>query len=593
MGRQRTGLAAAFVLIALAASGAPNRTLSEPLLVPPGAGMVFSVPDLPSAWKAFAATPIHTEVVAFLNSPTVLELPRYRQFVEQMRRMEAELGFSLDPPTLAAMIAGFDFVVLPPLERDGPFPTVCLFRVADTTRWQRLVDCIERRMETASNPATTGSTKVVRKDYQGAKIVSTQAGGGTAIAQLGPDRWAFASSAGAITYLIDQSLKKQPLGASPRFRAAVEGLGESQPHGFLYLNNTAVVQGQGVTRLAFLPLSGLVRSLRDEIVVAADFRIEPAAIRFESFLPFADPARDRLGAIYRHYPPGPLRALDYVSSSPVAFMARNTFDGPTLYDQWRAMALTSLRAAAGQGPPPEERLKTEEDNFREQMGFALREDLAAAIGPEAFASLEQVSWDPLQVLPAFDLVAGVQIRDRERMDKVLSGFETFLERRFGADGPVARPPALQSVAYYGKTLKWFLLPQSPQYSIGYTRTDSFVLAGLGGESIKRAVDRVEGRRKPFKDGRLYAIVRPYLHEQANEILVFNVPKMVAVGRDVVRRLPKSPQPNQPDPAKRIESLLASLGRIAALGASTAGSEFGLQTRGALVFTAPEPKKPAK
>lgn len=590
-GQCRMCLVTWLALATLAASGAPVRTFSEPRTIPSNAWMVFSVPDLPAAWKALAATPIYQDAVALIENPTVSTFPAYRQFLEQKQQMEAELGFPVNAATLTAIVAGFDFIYLPPAESKGqPFP-VCLFRAADAPRFRRLVDYIERKMGTPRERRATPTTSptVVRDKYKNVEIVSTPVGSGFAVAQLGPNHFAMANHPNAIRTIIDQGQKSNVLATRGPFRNAVGGLNESEPHGFLYLNSVEMISSLRRGGLPGLPLSGLVRSLRDQVVMAADFRIENNAIRFEAFLPFADAAEDRLAALYQHYPPSQLRSLDYISSAPLVLTARNTLDGPALYETIRDMVLRSIRAVVGPGQSPEQRLKLQEENFREQMGFALKDDLAPAIGPEAFLSLERISFDPLLPLPTLDLVAGIEVRDPKRMGKVVTGFEKFLEQHLDTGEQREQPAALfQSVGYQGKTIKWFILPRAQQYSIGYAQTDRFILVGLGGDSIKRAMDRIEGRRKAFRAGSLHASLQPFLHKETNEVFVLNVPKMVAVGREVARRLPKN-TPDQENEIKRIETILARLRRIAALGASTAGSASGLHTRGALVFTPAQSK----
>lgn len=591
--QSRTLLAAVLTLATLAASGAPSpRTVSESRTIPSNVWMVFSVPDVPAAWKALTATPVYQDAVALLDNPVIANLPVYRQFLEEKRQMETELGFPITAATLAEMIAGFDYVSMPPFERGGPPLSVCTFRAADAPRFRRLIDYIELQMDTAPGSRTTATTKsdLVREQYKNVEIVSSSGGTGFAVAQLGPAYFAMGNRPQAIRVLIDQGQKGEGLTAHERFRSAVGGLVESAPHGFLYLNSSQAAPLLGRGGLPGLPFSTLVRDLRDEVAMAADFRIESNAIRFESFLPFADVARDRLAAIYRHYPPAPLRSFDYISSSPLVFMARNTFDGPALYESMRAMVLASIRAVIEPGQNPEQRLRLKEENFREQLGFGLRDDLAPAIGPEAFVSLERMSFDPFLPLPTLELVTGIQVRDAQRMERVIAGFEGFFGRQLGGLTGDTEPSAvLQAAAYQGKMIKWFAVPHMPQYAIGYTRTDSFVLVGLGGNSIKCALDRADGRQKSFAAGRLYTTLQPFLHKETNEVFVLNVSEMTAIGREFARRLPKN-APNQTDDSKRLDAVMTRMGRITALGASTAGSEAGLHTRGALVFRPSEAKK---
>ncbi len=570
-----------FFLLALAAGravpAASIRTFSDPRALPPEAVLVLSIPDLAEAWKALAATPIYGDVAALLNSPVPTGFSPLDLFLAEKRRMEAALGFPLDASTLPAIIWGIDFAFLPPPTRQGRSGAVFVFRVADAPRFRRLADyAIQRMAETAQR----AGLRLEQSDYQQVRIVSTDAGIGMAAAELTPERFVLANHADAIRRIVDQCRKPAGLDSQARYRAAIGGLTEPRLHGFLYLN--------GPQRIPGLWLLGVAPGGSIAMPLAVGARIEKEAIRLESFLPFGDPSRDPLSALYQAYPPARMRVLDAVSSAPIAFVARNTLDGPVLYDLLRAIALESIRAAAPPGRSPEQRLQLSEERFREQMGFALREDLAASIGPEVFISLDAAGFDPLQLLPSFDLAAGLQVRDDARMETVLRGFERFMEKQYGAGAPAARPaPAIQTLSHQGRVIRSFAFPPAPFYSVAYGRSGNYLLAGLGTESVQQAMERLEGRQKSFYSGMLYAALAPYLHKECNDLIVIHVPKIVAVVREIVRRLPKA-DPAQVERMGQVQQWLNRLNRIAAIGASTAGTGAGLHTRGVILFTPPPP-----
>ncbi|MCX8036274.1 MAG: DUF3352 domain-containing protein [Candidatus Sumerlaeia bacterium] len=568
-----------FLLLGLAvcraAPAASVRTFSDPRALPPEAVLVLSVPDLAGAWKALAAAPIYGDVAAILNSPVPTGFSPLDLFLAKKRRMEAALGFPLDASTLPAILWGIDFAFLPPPNRQGRSGAVFIFRVADPVRFRRLADYAIHRMAEVAQHA---GLRLEQSDYQQVRILATDAGIGMAVAELTPERFVLANHADAIRRIVDQCRKPAALDSEVRYRAAIGGLTEPRLHGFLYLNSPQPIPG--------LWLLGVNPGGSSGIALAAGMRIEKEAIRLESFLPLGDPSRDPLSALYQAYPPARLRVLDAVSSAPMAVVARNTLDGPALYDLFRAMTLESFRAVAPPGRNPEQRLQMSEDSFRAQMGFALREDLAAAIGPEVFISLDTVGFDPLQLLPFFDLAAGIQVRDDARMETVLRGFERFMEKQYGAGAPVARPaPAIQTLSYQGGMIRSFAFPPVPIFSIAYGRGGNYLLAGVGTESVQRAMDRLDGRQRSFYSGMLYAALAPYLHNQCNDLIVMDVRKVVAVAGNIIRRLPKA-DAAQIEQMGQVERWLSRLNRIAAIAASTAGTEAGLHTRGVVLFGPP-------
>lgn len=576
------------VAVALVTSSVSADTLSDPRAVPSDAWMVFSIASFPSAWGAFAQTALYEEIAAFLESSAATGVPGYREFLLAKQAMETELAFPVTGDSLAQMVAGIDFVLLPP-SREAPATWACVFRVSDPTRFRRFMDYVARQMAGRQGDGSVPSRAVETIEYRQVKIVSSVRGPSLALAELRPERFAMGGSVQAVRRIVDQVKKGEGLAGDWRFRAAIGSLRETDPHGFLYLNTAAAPPAVRRGGPQGLPLSTLVHTFRDGIAMAAGFHIEKQAIRFESYLPFVRTAQEHLAAIYRRYPPARLHSLDYISSSPLIFTARNTLDGPSVYQGLRDVVRNSMRVANA-GENPEKRLAQAEDDFRDEMGFGLESDLAPAVGPEAFICLEDVRFDPLVPLPMLELVAGVQVRDQARMDKVVKGFEEFFERRLGNRPGGQSVVPLRATPYEGEEVKSFDIPRVPLYSFGYVRTTDFVLMGLGRDSVKHALDRAAGRRPAYGSGELQARLRPLLHEKCNEAFVVNIAKLVAVGREITRRLALG-DPEQAASARQMDTLLVYVDRIEAVGASTVGSESGLHTRGAIVFRPASGKRP--
>jgi len=568
------------------ATGAPAGLLADPRAVPGEAWIVLSVPDATAAWKALSATPVYKDTLALMASP-VVGLPAWRELAAEQRQVEKEIGFALTGENLTALVAGFDVVWLAP--RDSEASWACIFRVRDEARFPKIFASLQRRMarKGARGPEATSAT--VRRESSGdVEIVATETEPGLALARLSAQRFVLANRAAAIRLVIEQCRATEGLPESARFRQAIGGLDlqEKDPDAFLFVDASRLAPSLRQARLLGLPLASLTRA---PTAFAAAFRIEPNAVRIESFLPYAEPDREALAERYRAHQPVRLQALDFISSAPLAFTARNTFDGLALYRSLRAVVLQTIPGMIPADQTAEENLDARESDFRRRMGFDLREDLAAAIGPEAFIELVDLRLDPLIPLPVAELVAGVQVRDREKMDRVMQG----LEKSLGQVAAPGAPPARNSRGpvsenYRGQTIRSFVFPQAPIYSLAYARAGDFLLVGIGVQSIRGAIDRAQGRGKRFQAEATYASLRPYLHEECNEIFVLNIAKLAAMGREIVGRLAKGTPP-QAEAARQAEQILRPLARIAAVGLSTAGDAHGLHTRGAIAFR-PAPKK---
>lgn len=592
--RSRSVGCAAFVL-SLVLSGHLFAAETEPFsAVPDDAWMVVSCPDLPAAWEALAQTSVCNSVSAYLNGKFGDAPPAWRELIRQRKLMESELGFPLDMDGLVHIFAAADVLLLPSGPDQKP-DSVVVLHAGDEKRARSLFHLIRQMMidDVTSHGALSKAVK--RETIREVEIVWTQAGSGAAMAEIAPGRFAFSSHPDAIRRLLEPMPRQKRLSADATFQIAAAGLEEQEPHGFLFLNAEHFNAGLGSRGgVASFAVAGPFRALGPGVVLAASFHIEPDAIRFEMFLPYNDPDRDPLAAVYRHALPAKLHSLDYVSSSPLFLTARNTLDGVALYDSLRAIALKSIARMVPQGEKPDLRVEAAEDQFRKEMGFSIKDDLAPGVGPEVFFSLEQVRFDPLVPFPNFEMAAGVQILDSERIERVLTGFTEFLDRELRRAG--VRPDTgdpVQSASYEGDMIRWFPVPNVPVYALAYARSGGFVLAGLGPESVRRAIDRAAGKAKSFSSGYLQARLRPYLHEAANEVFVLNIQELIGIGREIVRRFENSDNPKQAGEARFAAGILKPAESVIAVGASTAGRAKGLHTRGAFVFKPGGETRPAQ
>jgi hypothetical protein len=579
--RGRRPIAALALWLLAAAASAQTGGDRDPF--PADTAVLLSIPNLQAAWKALSDTPLYKEAAAFAESPAITGLQGYREFMTEKRLLETEAGFALNAANLTQILEGFDLVSL---ASEGDQPLVAfIFRVREADRFRRLYQAFGRHMGEGVGPNRRPTT-IQREKYRDIEIIASQAGLGTAIAELAPDRFVMGNCAMVVRRIVDQSRRREGLGAVPAFRAAIGGLGQESPHAFLYVGGRPGAPSP-FPRNPLPPIPGLVHTGREDFALAAYFRIEPDAIRMEAFTPFIRPDRDPLAVLYREQPPGKLRCLDFVSSAPLLFTARNTFDGLAFYRTVRGFIFGSMLQTSFSERESEESIRASEADFRRSLGFDLREDLAPAIGPEAFLDIESVTFDPLAPLPVFELIAGVQVRDAARLERVLAGLEQFLARQPSADKERERTRAMPREEYRGKTITWYTFPRAPMYTFAYARVDDFFLVGLGRESVRRAIDRAEKRAEPYPGSDLEGRLQPYLHAQANELLVVNLVKAGEAARDLLNRLTRG-DPRQAESARRADEFLKRATRLSVVGFSTAGDDTGIHTRGALVFRASPP-----
>jgi hypothetical protein len=558
--------------------------LGDSRLLPPDSWMVFSIPNLPVAWNAASQTATFDALDSLLKSDEGAAVaPGYRAFLEDRARLEKELGFALTGESLVEIFKAIDFVILAPLQSDQPPLSLLILHAADPQRAKQLFRLLERRLMEQAGDGAISAAAIRRQTYSGVEIISSRSSA-AAMAVIGEGQMVLANHPAAIRRIIDQSKESQSLIDSPEFRRAVSGLKEKEPHGLLYFNGAeagAMFPRGGAQRI---PGAVLLRTFPERLVLAADFHIGRDALRFESYLPFPADERERLASAYRYAPPARLRSLDYASSAPLLLTARNTIDGLAIYETVRSIVVGSVAQMLPDEPRPEEKVAAAERRFREALGFDLREDLAPAVGPEMFVSVEDVRFDPLVPMPIFSLLAGVQVRDATRMERVLNGlteyFERCLSRVRASGGPRFR---MEENEHDGEVIRWFPVPRVPLYALSYAKTDDFVLAGLSPDSVAAAIDRLHDEAQAFPESAMSDRVGTYLHDQCNAILVLNLKKAIAAGREVARRLASSRDPDQARTGARAAAFLERLTTLEVFGATTAGSEVGVQIRGAVVF----------
>lgn len=234
-------------------------------------------------------------------------------------------------------------------------------------------------------------------------------------------------------------------------------------------------------------------------VAATKMDISKDHIRMSSFVHQDDmPMAERRYAMTAP-PAGDLRILNFFSADSLAMTATNHFDGLALLETMAA-ELSKVPGA----PITSERIDETLRGFSTILGFDLRNDLLANLGPHLGFSLKEL--DLSGPAPKFDFLLATSVKDTTR-------FANFMEAgKKALDGMVAPAGAQQQAAsayrteeFQGATLDIYTLA-SPTGDLTPTFTltsDGVFLFALSEETVKNAISLSSGGSNSVLEGAAY------------------------------------------------------------------------------------------
>lgn len=516
--------------------------------IPQDSMLVFSIPDLPAAYGIFKQTPMYPAIQAFMELEKVKSNPDFQQFLLDRKTAEAELGIPLDVESLCgSLIRGATVAVN--MQQENPDEAELAIAVVfkDAATAEKILAQFEKeaKKNAEEKPAEAGAA--TPQPQAAAQAVTRQKIAGTDVLVIPADGlWAcakgetllIASNAGRMEKALNAGASA-PITRKPVIGKAIEALNPTGPtHWFVYANYSAFLEAAAKSdpqaAATLDQMKGMIGGL--EMVAIGQLAVDHLSTQIYAPNPGSDPY---LAQMAKLYPPADYKIRAFTPDSALVGFSSNQFDGASAFDKLMETLMKLSGAAAGAGQDAEaarqmmrQQLDQSLKQFETMMGFSLRDDLFAAIGPELAATFDTFQFNMLGGgAPVVELTIACQIRDRAKLDKVLAGLEKTLTEQLPlllAGGmqqqPGMAPPAvtLKPFAEGSAAGKVLEMPQLMGYTPGWVLAGNYVIFGSTRESLARAARSFEGGAAAYTASPKYAKARAYLPAKMHSEAVVNV-----------------------------------------------------------------------
>ncbi len=592
----RSILRAAAMLLVITCSVVGNgaELFNAPHLLPPSSFCVLSISDCPQTWARTKTTPIYREYQAFMANPVVTNNIHYKEFDLKKRKWELEAGFPLSLDTIAGqMLSGIDLAVMAPPSLGAPVGVLIVVEMRDLAKVQKILSLLEKEAAPPADktPGATPSPTPQVPMYKGVAI-ETMPNSGLQYTLVG--KYLIISNSGThIRETIDRAKGdlKTTLTTSPEFAPlfakAMKGL-KPTSHDLFY-----VVDYSKMTKALMQMLPGMalitgssVMKMASKTCNVGSVNIRTNSITFNSYTPFSADQPDLMQQLIRKYPPQSLASLRYVPQGTFFCSASNLFDGPIIYDMYYSMFAWMV----GMGGFPAMKntqadLDTKIAEIENTLGFKLKDDLAASLGPELCIAINNVAFPSFLPIPTIDIAFIFQVKDRSKMTMIMQKLEQLIQKPFpGQAAPTAQPSTVQltfqTTIHNGVTIRSLTLPNLPLYSPCYAFDGPFLLLETTVENMKNLLNVKAGTSQGVVKDAEFQTVMQQLPEKQNQfqyVAIANVLRMIKTV--VTRQFGASP----PDEFKLFLAILDPLTSLRMCAVSTSSDESGVVSRGILLM----------
>lgn len=494
-----------------AASALSAQTLAVPGKTPANPTLVVSIPDTALFWNSL------TESRAGKTAGELLEISGAIP-PDERSQIELSLGTPITTANLlSSATTGIDayFITV------GGFSGM-LFNIAftDAAMPGRIMDHLKR--EAAASSGVSGGI--------GADTVSDNTSGGVRTVYLPAFEIFLAADGNVLTYStmrlgLESALNNEgrTLFDSEFFVRSMSNLSgvESQLWAFGEMTDAAPLLETLLPRDSAASVGSMSAK-----VAASKLNIQKDRVQVSTFV-----HQDDMPMAQRRYamtapPAGDVRILNYFGADTLALTATNHFDGLSLLETMAA----ELGKVPG-APITPDRVEEGLRGFSTMLGFDLRNDLLANLGPHLGFSLKEL--DLSGPTPRFDFLLATSVKDQGR-------FGNFLEAAKKALDGITAPPAGQqapagaspyrSETYQGATLDIYTLPLGPGAEVTPTFTltpDGIFLFALSESTVKGAIDLSRGGGNSVLQGDTLRRLAESAGTSRNSVAVLDMARLMA------------------------------------------------------------------
>lgn len=246
-------------------------------------------------------------------------------------------------------------------------------------------------------------------------------------------------------------------------------------------------------------------------VMAAEMK--PGHIKLTTFVPTdaMDTAAKRIALAAP--PPGDITVYNFFDPNGIVFFGTNYFDGEAMLEQGIALASEG-------GAGAEQSLNQQLTMLRARLGFDIRTDLLANLGPDlgfSFEGLTIPNQENQLTAPQIDALLAVKVRNNQRFDAILTQLEAQAEDMMaGATGE--SPVTTKEVG--GNSYKVLQNPMLSSFgvNISYAITaGGYFLLSLNEETLAGAITRRAMQSDSVKNSAMMSRAQGLLQEKSNSL----------------------------------------------------------------------------
>ena len=551
--------------------------LIAPERIPQDAILVISVSDAPGMWSALKQSPLYSPLSKLMDLSVLKKNPGFQQFLVEKEGAEKRLGFSLDPDFLcrnvikgadlamrmrSSKVDDLDLLINVKLKDPKYGESILKELEAEAKREQEKQSATESKESDASGSApktedlAAGLQEVAKKAVAEVTTVTHKEIAGVSVLVIPADGlWAcqkgdlmlFASSGETMTSALKPT--KGDFEKRPEIREGLVALGNpASSHVFYSINIDKVAEGMAQNPNYSAPQLDMVLERMKNVNIVGTLDAKPDHLEAHSYVPNIgdDPFTIKMAT---EYPPTQIRSLRLAPVHSWIAAAFNNFDGPKYLDKMMIEAGSMANASGGAGAQNDEVMRQVNAGndevmrqvnaglaqFEQMMGFKLKDDFLASIGPEGVFTVENVQFNPLaSPLPIVDLFFGFKIKNREKLGMVLSKLEGFLTQVLpgflGMSGGPGnqQPPNIQMkpLTIPGVEGKVLSHPNFPQYSPGWAYVGDFIVFGSTENTLQRSAGAFIGQSESVLTSQKYRQAKNYLPPRANSEAKIGFQKIV-------------------------------------------------------------------
>jgi hypothetical protein len=515
--------------------------------IPSDSMMVLSFSDTAGLWNAAKQTSVYQGVSDIFRIPLIQSNPDFQQFLLDKKTAEQRLGFSLDPESLLTnVITGMDMALTLREQKVEEPDLVVIVKFKTPELAQKILKEIETEAEkSASKNEPAQETGAIDKPKPVSPVQRQTIAGQTVMVIPEDGLWAcqkgnlviFSSSERMMTRSLN-SPAEGGIRKSEFIGQAMNAMGKpTSSHMFLYMDYVgilkAVTQNNPTATASLKMFENMVTNLR--LVAIANVAADHLEIRGYAPNPGNDPAFAELASLY---PPSEIQARRFSPAGTLLSAFWNNFDGPRQFDPLMRMFAKAGAAEIESESSSQEMESLFEMQMKQQLGmieamlgFKIKDDLLAAIGPEVGLVLDNVTFNPLTgPIPVVDIALVSQIRDKAKLDLVLGKIESYLTTQLPmlmqAGGAKPSPLTMRSVTFREGMGKVLVLPQVPAYTPGWIIAGNYVVIGSTENALKKASQAYSGEVASLTTSPEYRKASAYLPQKTNSEFILGVKNIV-------------------------------------------------------------------